>query len=245
MQKWVAGQVSAGTVPTDTSDPAVPASPVFRDESSVDRLSGEAGNDTLHGGGGPDVLQGGLGDDLLFGNSGCDFLTGGFGNDTLNGGSDSDTLEGGPGSDSLSGGEGYDSLTGGLGNDTLDGGAGDDTLVGGAGADELTGGPGSDLFKYLFADDSSHSSIDKILDFSKIEFDRIDLAAIDANSLTPGNGVFTFIADSPFSRSAGQLRQEVVGDSLIVSGDTDGDGVADFQIELVGATPITLAQLVL
>jgi serralysin len=126
----------------------------------------------------------------------------------------------------------------------LDGGIGDDTLVGGPGADTITGGFGSDRFKFTQTGDSSGAS-DQILDFDSL-YDRIDLGEIDANGQTSGNGIFSFIGDSPFStRSAGQLRYDLGPNGLLLKADVNGDGVADFQIELVGVTSLVAANFFL
>jgi Ca2+-binding RTX toxin-like protein len=235
LQSWSASQTAAlanGVVP------------LYFDEASRDWLWGDAGNDELHGGAGADVIQGGIGNDLLFGDSDDDFVDGAAGTDTVNGGTGSDSLEGGDGNDLLFGDDGNDSLSGGLGNDVLDGGVGDDTLVGGPGADTITGGFGSDRFKFTQTGDSSGAS-DQIMDFDPL-YDRIDLGEIDANGQTSGNGIFSFIGDSPFSvRSAGQLRYEAGPNGLLLRADVNGDGVADFQLELIGVTSLVAANFIL
>jgi hypothetical protein len=45
-----------------------------------------------------------------------------------------------------------------------------------------------------------------------------------------GNQAFTFIADAAFSNTAGELRYEVSGTGLLLQGDLDGNGSADFAI---------------
>jgi Ca2+-binding RTX toxin-like protein len=218
--------------------------PLYFDEASKDWLWGDAGDDEIHGGAGADVLQGGIGNDLLFGDSDDDFVDGGAGTDTLNGGTGSDSLEGGDGDDLLSGDDGGDSLSGGSGSDVLNGGSGDDTLVGGSGADTMTGGLGRDFFKFLETGDSS-TSRDQILDFDPL-LDRIDLSAIDANSQTVGNGVFSFIGSRAFSTSsAGQLRFEVTASGLILQADVNGDRIPDLQIELVGVAEVIAGNFIL
>ena len=69
----------------------------------------------------------------------------------------------------------------------------------------------------------------------------IDLSAIDANSLTLGNADFNFIGSAAFtisSASAGQLRLDAL--THILSGDINGDAVADFEISLsnINAFPV-------
>ena len=64
--------------------------------------------------------------------------------------------------------------------------------------------------------------------------DRIDLSAIDARSGTAGNQAFTFLGTSAFTGTAGQLHYSQVGGNTLVSGDTNGDQVADFAVQLSG-----------
>ena len=130
-------------------------------------------------------------------------------------------------------------ITGNVGNDTLIGGLGNDTLIGGAGADP---------FVYLAQADSGITAAtrDVIADFIS-GTDRIDLSGIDANSTAIGNDAFTFIATGAFSGGAvgaGQLRYGSVGGNTFIEGDVNGDGVADFQIQLTGNHTITAADLV-
>ena len=54
---------------------------------------------------------------------------------------------------------------------------------------------------------------------------------IDAKT-GPGNQRFTFIGTAAFTNIKGELRVEQSGTSAIVMGDVDGDGAADFEIEL-------------
>ena len=130
-----------------------------------------------------------------------------------------------------------DVLTGGAAGDTLLGGAGNDTLCGGLGADRLTGGQGADTFLFRGAADARG---DVILDFSAGQGDRIDLRSIDANAAMAGDQAFIFIGASAFSAgTAGQLRFA----QGVLQGDLGGDGIADFQMELVGTALITASQI--
>lgn len=208
-----------------------------------DTLSGGSGVDTLSGGIGSDTLDGGLDNDTLYGGTGNDTLDGDIGNDTLNGDDGIDSLDGGAGDDTLSGGLGNDALDGGVGNDTLKGDGGNDTLLGGdgadilkggSGADTLTGGAGADKFTYLAASDTNGTPIDIITDFSKSQGDRIDLSAIDAVSLKPGDNPFVFVGTAAFTGVQGELRYTTTSsDGTIVQADLDGNRVADFQISLL------------
>ena len=68
--------------------------------------------------------------------------------------------------------------------------------------------------------------------------DQIDLSAIDAET-GPGNQAFTFIGTASFSKTQGELRVEQAGSSAIVMGDVNGDGAADFKIELLNFTDLS------
>jgi Ca2+-binding RTX toxin-like protein len=193
------------------------------------RIVGTAGIDEMHGGAGNDAIQGLQGDDLIFGDAG------------------NDTLRGDDGNDFLRGGDGDDLLTGGDGNDLLDGGSGNDKLEGGAGVDVMTGGLGADSFVFRGADFTGVLATDRdtITDFSRAQGDKIVLSLLDANVNTARDDAFAFIGTDAFSGKAGELRYQVVNGSAFVTGDTNGDGVADFTITLSGVSAITTADFVL
>ena len=178
----------------------------------------------LSGGNGRDTLQGGIGDD---------FITGGNGNDTLFGLGNEDQLYGDNGNDTLSGGHGDDILSGGNGNDVL---------IGGADADVVRGGKGADTFRFADGDFSPGPRTDTILDFGKR--DVIDLSAVDAIE-GAGDNAFTFIGAGAFSETAGELRYVANADGVTVEGDTDGNGEADFSIDVLGVSSLTAADFVL
>jgi hypothetical protein len=48
----------------------------------------------------------------------------------------------------------------------------------------------------------------------------------------------TFI-DTPFTNTKGELRVRKAGTSALVEGDVNGDGIADFQIELLNFTDLS------
>ena len=51
-----------------------------------------------------------------------------------------------------------------------------------------------------------------------------------------GDNAFVFVGNQTFSGVAGQLHAVPKQGGLMVEGDVNGDGIADFQIELLGIT---------
>ena len=145
------------------------------------------------------------------------------------------------------------------GSDTLVGGLKADVLNGGAGADKITGGRGSDLlidsadgevdtFFFNSAKDSVRGvNRDTILGFSQNDGDNIDLSAIDAKKGVAGNQTFKFIGTQNFHHKAGELhfKQVASQDYTLMEGDINGDGKADFQIELSGLITLIKGDFVL
>jgi serralysin len=128
------------------------------------------------------------------------------------------------------GGSGRDYLVGNSVSNKLSGSAGDDVLNGLKGDDYLTGGAGRDTFQF-----SETGYNDQVLDFTT-RTDTLDLQRIDANSLTAGNQAFSWINTKDFSHTAGELRAYTDHGSHYVAGDVNGDGIADFTIDLGAAT---------
>lgn len=188
------------------------------------RIQGSGNNDTISGLGGNDVLQGEGGNDSLIGGDGADTLYAGAGDDTVTGDA---------GADIVSGGAGNDSLAGGAGNDSLQGDGGADTMSGGAGVDVFTFGTG-DL-----------GAADRITDFSSADKDKLALSTIDANVTKAGDQAFAFIGGQAFHNVAGELRFEVVGNQGVLSGDVNGDGIADLRIYLDGVKSLTTSDIFL
>ena len=218
-------------------------------------LTGNELADYLIGGASGDTLNGGLGNDRLDGRAGADTMTGGGGNDiyyvdnagdqvveAAAGGSDNVftsvdyTLAAGMEVEFLRvyGSSGL-TLTGNELADYLIGGSGGDTLNGGLGADRLLGGGGADTFVFaaLTGSGTTASTRDTIRDFVQ-GADLIDLAGIDAVS-GGSDDAFSFIGGSAFSGAAGELRQSAAGANTLLSGDVNGDTMADFTILLTGS----------
>jgi len=148
-------------------------------------------------------------------------------------------VDAGSGDDSVTGSAVADDLRGNSGNDSLSGAGGADVLNGGAGVDTLSGGTGADRFIYnVLSDIASGSLHDTIKDFSHAEGDRIDLSGIDANSSIGSDQAFTFIGAAAFGNHAGELHYTLSASGLTLSGDINGDGKADFSIDLLGVSTL-------
>jgi len=227
-------------------------------------LWGLAGNEQLIGNGGNDILHGGPGNDFLNGGAGID--TADYSNRTINGqtivgatagvivnlnlagaqntvGAGVDTLVGIENvigstvfNDTLIGNAANNVLSGLGGNDTINGGAGDDLLIGGAGRDTLIGGAGLDTFNFSAPSESLPGVLrDVITDFDGnglLPGDLIDLSRIDANLLLAGNQAFTA---AQISYVGGILSADIIGTPA----------TPDLQIQLVGAPPLLLADIIL
>ncbi|MFP5077281.1 calcium-binding protein [Rhizobium sp. YIM 134829] len=232
----------------------------------ADKLYGNSGDNVLTGGAGDDLLDAGAGNDLLIGGAGADAFRGGDGSDfasyedakkgvtaslakpSINtGDAKGDTylsiesLTGSAFSDKLYGDNSGNGFSGSLGNDLIDAAGGNDLLIGGAGADSLYGGDGADTFLYSFVWESTVESAgrDTIFDFSGIAGDKINLSGMDADTAVAGDQAFTFIADAAFTNRAGELRYEKTGGDTFIYGDVDGNGTADFSIQLKGDAVLT------
>jgi Ca2+-binding RTX toxin-like protein len=129
------------------------------------------------------------------------------------------------GSDEL---DGSFRIFGGQANDILAGGHGNDILFGAGGSDHLAGVSGNDVYLFQSVAESTAAAPDRIQDLNS--GDKIDLSAIDANSATVADDAFSLIGASAFSGVAGQLRLFQSGDSWMVEGDVNGDGIADLAI---------------
>ncbi|MEO7221788.1 MAG: calcium-binding protein, partial [Devosia sp.] len=232
--------------------------------AGANTLSGGKGNDTLDGGAGKDSLDGGKSSDTyVLGNSGDKVSDSGGADDTITStstrklaaftGIENLTLVG-VGDVNGTGNAAANDLIGNAGKNQLKGEGGDDLLRGGTGKDQLWGGAGKDSFDFndIAEIGKSSSKRDIIKDFQHLS-DRIDLSTIDANAFTAGNGKFKFVATegSRFKGVAGELiwdQKDVSGtgkDVTLVSGDINGDKIADFTLELTGLISLTKADFIL
>ncbi len=179
-------------------------------------------------------------DETINGTDANTHIFGGEGTDVLSGLGGRDLIAGSAGNDTISGDNGADRLIGGSGDDRMRGGHGNDRITGNLGADFLRGGNGQDTFTFLSLADIGQviGSRDIILDFQQGS-DVIDLSAIDGD----GAGIldaFHFIFEGGFNNVSGELRQRSVGDTVLVEGDADGDGNAEFSIALWNAAGLVL-----
>jgi Ca2+-binding RTX toxin-like protein len=142
---------------------------------------------------------------------------------------------GGAGNDTLRGATGADRLSGEAGADVLAGGAGDDTLSGGFGRDILTGGAGADLFVFAARFDSpSGAGRDAITDFTPGQ-DRIDVSPFMAGAV--------YLGSAAFSGTGRALRFDTA--SGLLEGDSNSDGLADWQVQLTSGLTLSVTDFVL
>lgn len=236
-----------------------------------DHILGLDGSDQLFGHGGADLLEGGLGDDIyqliddrsdtIIDIGGWDTIRATVGIDLedypeienltmaidysgrhlLGNGLDNELIDWG----------GSNRLDGRDGDDYLNAGAGNDLLIGGLGTEFMLGGQGRDRFDFRSVEEigTGETTRDVIWDF-KPTADKINLGAIDANEQFSGNQAFQLLGFAEFTGKAGELRwvyeqRADLSAVTLVEGDTDGDGVADFQIELNGRLPMYAADFIL
>ena len=213
-----------------------------------DTLNGEDGQDWLLGGTGADAETGSTGHDSVWGDAGDDVLDGGPGDDTIIGGAGIDTVTyAGAGSlvwvdlswieDQNTYGGGWDTLSGienvigSAFNDRLTGNGAANRITGGTGADELAGGSGNDTFAYAALSDSTVAAPDLITDRSA--GDKIDLSAIDADTVTAGNQAFHVGASAGHTGDI-VLAYDTASNTTSVSLFVNNDTVADALIRLSG-----------
>jgi Ca2+-binding RTX toxin-like protein len=201
--------------------------PAVDPRTDYDTLRGGAGADILYAGYSSAVLNGGGGDDDLH----FDYLVTASVTVKLSKGHGSNS-DGGHykiGSvEDLFGGALGDQLIGSDADDHLWGQGGDDSLRGGLGGDQLSGGASADTFIYRSVLDSTAADNDVIFDMDAS--DIIDLHAVDANANKTGNQTFKIV--EAFDGHAGQLvlSYDLQSNNTTLAGDTDGDGISDFQI---------------
>jgi Ca2+-binding RTX toxin-like protein len=224
-----------------------------------DTLNGAEGNDVLTGGAGLDFMAGGSGDDLYsvdsagdiareLADQGTDRVTTNLAAYTLGanlenlvgalalgqaltGNRSGNVITGAGGADTLDGLGGADTLNGGGGSDTLLGGDAADVLAGGAGADVAAGGAGADLFVFR-AGDAGLGALDVVQDYRRAQGDQIDFSGWDANANRAGVQSFKWAGTAAFHGVVGELRMVAITGGWQIQGDLDGDGTANFRINV-------------
>ena len=193
---------------------------------------GNALDNVLTGNDASNVLQGMDGNDQLFGQGGNDILAGNSGDDQIHGGD---------GADVLMGVDGNDVLYGDAGNDVLSGGGGRDVMYGGAGADRFVFAPG-DFAAVPPGKASVTGYADLIADFSHADGDHIDFTPLQK---LIGNRHLTFMGSKAFDGHAGEIRVDAYHGFYDVTGDLDGDGKADFHLNVVSSTALVASDFLL
>jgi Ca2+-binding RTX toxin-like protein len=211
-------------------------------DAGSDRVFADAGNDMIQTGGGNDYAYGGAGDDLFVAakDDGDDVYNGDAGSDTLDMSVITANLTVDIGNGFMSQGSAASSQSG---HDTLWGfenvvtGSGNDTIVANSSVNVIEGGAGKDTFRFL---SEANADGDTITSFQA--GDKIDLSGTDANNGVAGNQSFTLIPGSALSGPA-QLavthENRADGDYTVVSGSVDGDGTAEFRLNIKGNHNLT------
>jgi Ca2+-binding RTX toxin-like protein len=218
-----------------------------------DKIVGTKASDILNGGKGADTMKGGLGGDIYFVDNKGDVVieNKGAGTDTVNSsisfilGANLENLTlVGNAAIKGTGNALNNTLIGNSAANKVSGLAGNDILNGGLGKDSLTGGTGKDVFDFnSVLEIGKKTKGDLITDFSNKQ-DKINLFDIDANtSNVITNDAFKYIGEKAFTGKAGELHF-IKG---VLSGDINGDKVADFDmsITLVGVTTLVSQDFVL
>lgn len=208
-------------------------------------------SDWIFGGAGDDHLYGGFGADVIAGEAGADSLHGGLGFDIASyadasGGVVASLASGGSGGDAAGDTfKGIEGLVGSAFADRLIGDDGDNRIAGGRGKDVLSGGLGADRFDFDARAEAGFGRVkDRIDDFARGS-DKIDLGGIDARTSVAGNQRFKFIGERDFTGAKGELHIVAKSSYLLVEGDVNGDGRADFQIRVDDVTHLAKADFIL
>jgi Ca2+-binding RTX toxin-like protein len=199
-----------------------------------DTVQGGTGNDTIYGSAGQNQLFGNDGNDVIYTSAGGDLAAGGAGNDQIFGSDGQDTIYAGLGDDFIGGGAGNDLIFAGAGANRIFGGLGNDTIVAGTGKDVMTGGPGADVFVFNSAAQIGiGAGRDVITDFTS-GVDDIDLRALN----TTFNGTAGVLG-------GGQASFFYFAAGGLLIGDQNGDGAADWVLELTGGPGLTVGDFLL
>jgi Ca2+-binding RTX toxin-like protein len=144
------------------------------------------------------------------------------------------------------GSTGADEITGSGVGETISGDAGADTIRGGLGKDMMFGGAAGDRFDFDAVAEigKKKGQLDLISDWG--DSDRIDLSTIDANGSKKGDKAFKFLKkEGTALTKAGQVGFDQKKTVTYVQGDLNGDGKADFKLQVTGKIDFEKADFVL
>ncbi len=158
-------------------------------------------------------------------------------------GAGNDIVQGANGNDNVHGSGGNDWLWGRAGNDDLEGGTGNDVLNGGLGADIMNGGSGADVFMFLKTElgTTRSGTHDKIGDFHP-GIDKLDLSELFSDAPTFG-GIHKGALSNTTS-DAYAIGFVYENGRTWVEGDVNGDGRADFTIELANRQSLSAGDVI-
>ncbi len=133
--------------------------------------------------------------------------------------------------------------TGNAADNVITGNSGNNILTGRAGVDTLTGNGGVNTF--VFADGDTGTIFgqrDLVSDFVP-GTDQLDLTGIDADRTVSGQDAFRFLGTAAFDGQAAALHTsyDAAHNVTVLEGDSNGDGTADFGIELAGNLTLSMA----
>lgn len=216
----------------------------FAFETFKSSYDGGANNDTFFSVGWQNTINGGDGEDTVSYEPRSDDSTQGSTGVTINlstqivqtGGSRIETL--------IS----IENATGSHNNDLIVGNAQANVLRGAGGLDAVTGGGGADRFVFASASDAPVFTdfADQITDFNRAQGDKIDLSLIDADASVRNDQAFSFIGTAAFNGTKGALRAVLnAPNQMLVQGDINGDGVADFQFLVDGLSSMQSSDFIL
>jgi Ca2+-binding RTX toxin-like protein len=211
-------------------------------------------------------VRGSLYDDFINGGLKAESFNGNSGNDLINGNGGDDLIWGFTGEDKISGGLGIDLLVGDhyINQTNIQPREADHFIF--QNATESSGN--KKMMAILESNLSSAFVGDIVLDLSA--GDIVDLSGIDADSIQSGNQTFTFTAGGVFTKKAGEIivqnanltlssdssnnnyhfysssfrtsiaDNDLTNTGVLLMGDVNGDGAADFSIFFVGVSSTTI-----